>query len=219
MELAATRNHSKPENMKITQDEYGTHLDWEHEGITPKMIDWFWSNMEKGFLLWHPEEHQPLEWAIPPKHGNHIGAVHIAPQTWSDGTFQNLYIRFEDLQNIPDFVRQYIVFEHAIVVAGLGFGEESIHLDQPMGYRIHQWQKTDFGVQGKSNAIGLKKKETPEMGMVWAKHAGQEIGNWGVFLAPLYNLYKVVENTGYNPFTDLTIEGKGENMRYKYIKK
>lgn len=20
------------------------------------MIDWFWSNMEKGFLLWHPEE-------------------------------------------------------------------------------------------------------------------------------------------------------------------
>ena len=111
--------------MKVKQDKAGTHIDWQHEGITPKMIDWFWSNMEKSFLLWHPEEHQPLTWAIPPKHGNHLGAVHLAPQTWSDGTFQNLYIRFEDLQEIPEFVRNYIVYEHAVVVAGLGFGPES----------------------------------------------------------------------------------------------
>ena len=38
---------------RITQDDLGTHLEWEHDGITPRMMDWFWSNMEKGFVLWH----------------------------------------------------------------------------------------------------------------------------------------------------------------------
>ncbi|QCX34413.1 hypothetical protein FDN13_12290 [Caloramator sp. E03] len=203
---------------KLVQDAMGTHLDWEHEGITPKMIDWFWSNMEKGFLLWHPDQHEPLTWAVPPKHGNPIGSIHIAPQTWSDGTRQNLYIRFEDLANIPAEVKEYIVYEHCVVVAGLGFGPESMKNTEPMGYRIHQWQKTDYGVVGRSSAIGMKKKEKPEEGLIWAKHCEEEIGNWGVFLPQLYNLYKVVKNTDYNPFADLTVEGKGKDLRYKYIK-
>ena len=75
-----------------------------------------------------------------------------------------------------------------------------------MGYRIHQWEKTDYGVKGKSSAIGWSKKETPEEGIVWAKHCYQEVGNWGVFLPQLYNLYRVVENTDYNPFADLSLE-------------
>jgi hypothetical protein len=203
--------------MQIIQDENGTHIDWRHEGVTPKMIDWFWSNMEKGFLLWHPQEHQPLTWVVPPLHGNPIGSVHLAPQTWSDGTFQNLHIRFEDIAALPLFVKQYIVYEHCVVVAGLGFGPESLNVKEPMGYRIHQWQKTDYGVEGKSNAIGIRKKESKEEGMVWAKHCGEEIGNWGVFLPQLYNLFAVVTNTKYNPYTDLTVEGKGEILRYKYI--
>lgn len=29
---------------QVVQDELGTHLDWEHDGVTPRMIDWFWSN-------------------------------------------------------------------------------------------------------------------------------------------------------------------------------
>ena len=204
--------------MQVTQDKAGTHIDWQHDGITPKMIDWFWSNMEKGFLLWHPSQHEPLEWAVPVKHGNPVGAVHIAPQTWNDGTRQNLYIRFEALEDLPDFVKEYIVYEHVIVAAGLGLGEESLKVEEPMGFRIHQWQKTDYGVAGKSNAIGLRKKETPEEGLIWADHCMEEIGNWANFLPPLYELFKVVKNTRYNPYTDLTVEGKGNNMHYKYIK-
>ena len=83
-------------DVTVTQDGLGTHLGWGHDGITPRMIDWFWSNMEKGFLLWHPSEHEPLSWAVPVRSGNLVGAVHHAPQTWSDGTFRNIYIRFED---------------------------------------------------------------------------------------------------------------------------
>lgn len=203
--------------MKLTQDSMGTHLDWEHEGVTPKMIDWFWSNMEKGFLLWHPAQHEPLEWAVAPVHGNPIGSIHIAPQTWNDGTRQNLYIRFEDLATIPDEVKEYIVYEHVVVVAGIGLGDEALKNPQVMGYRIHQWEKTDSGVVGKSSAIGRLKKESKEDGLVWAAHCDEEIGNWGVFLPTLYNLYKVVTRTDINPYADLSVAEKGKDAKYKYI--
>ena len=203
---------------QVTQDAMGTHLDWKHEGITPKMIDWFWSNMEKGFILWHPDQHEPLSWAIPPRHGNPVGSIHIAPQTWNDGTRQNIYIRFEALKDVPVAVKEYVIYEHCVIVAGLGFGEESMQDPDPMGYRVHQWQKTDYGVVGKSSGIGTRKKETPEEGLIRAEHCTEEIGNWGVFLADLYNLYTMVKNTDYNPYSDLSVEGRGKDLRYKYIK-
>jgi len=204
-------------DVKITQDAMGTHIDWQHEGITPKMIDWFWSNMEKGFLLWHPEEHEPLVWALAPVHGNPVGSVHIAPQTWSDGTRRNLYIRFENLADVAAEVKNYVVYDHCMIAGGLGFGPESMNNPEPFGYRIHQWQKTDYGVVGRSNAIHAKKVDTPEEGMVWAKHCTQEIGNWGVFLPQLYNLYRVITHTGRNPYADLSVEGRGKDLKYKFI--
>ena len=201
----------------VTQDAMGTHLDWRHEGVTARMIDWFWSNMEKGFILWHPEQHEALEWAVPPRHGNPLGSIHIAPQTWNDGRRQKLFIRFENLADVPAEVRDYIIYEHVAIVAGLGLGEECLIKPDPMGYRIHQWEKTDAGVVGKSSGIGTRRKETPEDGKVWAAHCGQEIGNWGVFLPQLYSLYKVVTDTGRNPYADLSVEGRGREARYKFI--
>ncbi len=201
----------------VSHDSLGTHLDWEHEGVTPRMIDWFWSNMEKGFILWHPEQHEPLEWAVPPKHGDPVGAIHIAPQTWNDGRRQNLYIRFEKLTDVADHIRDTLIYEHVVIVAGLGLGPECLAKPDPMGYRIHQWQKTDYGVVGKSSAIGTRKKETVEDGKVWAAHCAEEIGNWGVFLPQLYTLYKVVSDTSRNPYADLSVEGTGRAARYRHI--
>ena len=203
--------------MNVTQDELGTHLDWELEGVTARMIDWFWSNMEKGFLLWHPQEHQPLTWAVPVRPGNPIGAVHLAPQTWSDGTFRNLYIRFEDPATIASEIQERIVYEHCIVAAGLGFGEESLEVEEPMGYRVHQWEKSDRGVVGRSSAIGQARAESPAEGIVWARHCGEEIGNWEVFLPKLYELYRVVESPEYNPCADLGVQRNGGGVRYRSI--
>ena len=76
---------------------------------------------------------------------------------------------------------------------------------EPLGYRIHQWQHGGKGVVGKSNAFGWKKPENHEQGMIWAKHAATEVANWGVFLPQLFELYKVVKNRNYNPFTDLSV--------------
>ena len=37
------------------------------------------------------------------------------------------------------------------------------------------------------------------------------------FLPPLYSLYKVVQCPRRNPFADLSVEGKGRGVRYKFI--
>jgi hypothetical protein len=202
---------------RVTQDELGTHLEWRHDGVTARMIDWFWSNMEKGFVLWHPTEHEPLTWVIAPRDGDPVGSVHLAPQTWSDGTFQNLYIRFEDLGGVPEAVKRVVTHTHCVIVAGLGFGPESMEAPDPMGYRVHQWSPTDEGVEGRSSAIGARRRETPEEGLVWAKHCAEEIGNWGVFLPRLYDLYRVVTDPRRNPFADLGVEGAGSSLRYRFI--
>jgi hypothetical protein len=199
----------------VTQDRLGTHIDWEHDGVTARMIDWFWSNMEKGMLLWHPNQHEPLQWYVPPKHGDLVGSVHIAPQTWNDGTRQNLYIRMEDLRTLPREYTDLIVYSH-VYVAG-GYTEETIDAGKPMGYRLHQWQSTDAGVVGRSSALAGVKKPTPEEDLVWAEHCTQEIGNWGVFLPQLYDLFKVITNTTYNPFSDLTVEVTDGAAHYKYM--
>ncbi|MGD9186954.1 MAG: hypothetical protein PVJ84_14795 [Desulfobacteraceae bacterium] len=202
----------------INHDAMGTHIDWKLEGVTAHMIDWFWSNMEKAFILWHPSQHEPLQWEAPPVHGNPVGSIHIAPQTWNDGRRQNLYIRFEALSDVPEEIRDYIVYEHVVIVAGLGLGEACLDQPDPMGYRIHQWERRDYGVAGKSSGIGTRKKETVEDGKVWAAHCAEEIGNWAVFLPQLFELYKVVKCHRRNPFADLSVTGKGREARYAYIK-
>lgn len=198
-------------------DHLGTHFDWTLDAVTPRMIDWFWSNMEKGFILWHPEQHEPLEWPVPPRDGDPLGAIHNAPQTWSDGRRQDLYIRFERFDDVADGIRDVIAMEHVMIVAGLGLSVAEMERGDPMGYRIHQWQASDNGVVGRSSAIGTRKPETEAEGRVWAAHAGQEINNWERFLPALHQLYRVVDDPTRNPFSDLSVEGTGRDARYRYI--
>lgn len=202
---------------EVIYDGIATHLNWRLEGVNATMVDWFWSNMEKAFILWHPAQHESLEWEVAPRHGNPLGSIHIAPQTWNDGVRQNLYIRMEKLAEVPELVRQYIVHEHVIIVAGLGLGEQCLAEPEPMGYRMHQWERRDYGIVGRSTAIGTKKKENEEDGKVWAAHCAEEIGNWEVFLPQLYTLYKVVECRNRNPFTDLSVLGEGVGAVYQHI--
>ncbi len=172
----------------------GTHIDWRHDGVTARMIDWFWSNMEKGFILWHPEQHEALEWAVPPKHGDPLRRDPHRPADLERRPPQNLYIRFERLEDVAPEIRDYIVYEHVVIMAGLGLGEECLRT--PI-----QWDTGSTNGRRPTTASTEnlrhrhRKKETVEDGKVWAAHNIQEIGNWGVFLPQIYSLYKVVTDT------------------------
>ena len=206
------------EGYAVAHDDIGTHFGWRHPNVTAAMIDWFWMNMEKGFVLWHPEQHEPLEWVVAPTDGAPLGAIHNAPQTWDDGRRQNLYIRFERFEDLPPDLLDVIEYEHVMIVAGLGFSEDEIERNDPLGYRVHQWENhPDGGVVGRSTAVGRRKSETPADGDVWAAHASREIANWGVFLPQLHGLYEVVTDPRRNPHADLSIDGRGRAARYRHL--
>jgi hypothetical protein len=198
-----------------------THIDWELWDVTSRMLNWFWCNMEKGDNLWHPNQHHNFSWmpgyTVQDKKG-FIGSIHIAPQTWSDGKDLNIYIRAEKLEDVPEYVRNYIKYDHAIIVSGISMTGENVKPDDPsLGWRLHQWQKTDDGVIGMSTGITPEGADT-ESGEVWAKHAIEEVSNWEVFLPDLFRLYKVIAREDISPYQSFRLTGKGKDAVYADIK-
>ena len=202
-------------NWRETED--AMNLEWELTGVTAEMIEWFWSNMEKCNLLWHPAQHEPLQWARAPRHGNPVGSVHIAPQTWNDGSRQNLYLECQPINSLPPALRKYITHSHAIAISCIGLGEQALTSPEIWGYRVHQWTPSDKGVKGCSTAFGVLKQEDHAAKVTWAEHCQEEIGNWEVFLPTLFQLYRVVTNTEYNPYANLEIEHTNESLCYRFI--
>jgi hypothetical protein len=180
------------------------------------MIDWFWSNMEKGFALWHPIEHTAFYWEIPPKHGNALGAIHVAPQRWSDGTLIEPHIRYEDPATLAEDIADLIIYDHCVVAAGIALFKKDYKPDNPVvAYRIHQWEGTDSGVRGKSSAVPVAPEPLElERGLVWAKHGAEEVNYWGDFLPELYRLFSVVKTPEMNPFFSFKVRRDGKVVRY-----
>ncbi len=195
-----------------------THIDWELDDITPRMIDWFWSNMEKGYFLWHPDQHKEFYWEVPVKPGRFLGAVHVAPQRWADGTLIEPHIRFDDVASLPPDVADLIKYDHCVAVAANALFKKDYRHDNPIiAYRIHQWQASDRGVVGMSSAVPMRPdplEVEQARGLTWAAHAGEEVGNWAKFLPDLYRLYKVVPLPETNPFFSLKVKREGRVVRY-----
>jgi hypothetical protein len=208
--------------MGLRQDKRGwTHIDWELEGVTPKMIDWFWSNMEKGFVLWHPAEHTDFYWLKKPSRKEFIGAIHVAPQVWSDGRPFLPHIRFDDVAGLPDDVKEVVVYSHVVAAVGISLTGENVKEDDPpLAYRIHQWEATDAGVRGMSSAIpAAPDPMETERGLIWAKHAAEEVAHWQDFLPELYRLWSVVKNPEVNLFFSLKVIRDGKSLLYEEMHK
>ena len=208
---------------EIKQDEKGTHLEWELECVTSKMLNWFWCNMEKCDYLWHPNQHIGLSWMIDPREAGPIGSIHRAPQKWNDGKLITPYIRLDDVARVPEHVRQVIKYDHAIVAVGMNLEgkEDTYDFDQTRkeAYRVHQWQSSEAGVIGMSSAIPLHEADDQyeDSGLIWAQHASEETGNWEVFLPQLYSLYRVITDPQICPYASFEIEGSGIDAKYKYL--
>jgi hypothetical protein len=208
---------------EAVQNEAGTHFDWELEAVTPKMLNWFWCNMEKCDQLWHPNQHMGLTWMIDVKKSGPIGSIHRAPQKWNDGKVITPYIRLDDPAKTPDHVRKVLKYDHAIIAVGFNLeGKEDLYdpeTTRKEAYRIHQWQSCESGVVGMSSAIPLHESsdQYEDSSMIWAVHAQEEITNWEVYLPQLYSLYRVVEDRDICPYYSFEITGTGLNAQYKYL--
>jgi hypothetical protein len=204
--------------MKSTtwQDDHPwTHIDWELDDVTPRMLNWFWCNMEKADYLWHPNQHKGFEWFVSlQEQGSPLGSIHIAPQTWSDGKQIRPYIRIEALEDVPAEIKDLVKYDHVVFAGGISILGDNVGRDDPiLAYRIHQWQKSDGGVIGMSSAVGVKENDADD-GMVWAAHATEEVGNWEVFLPALARLYRVITDPAICPYYSFKVEGSGRGIRY-----
>ncbi|MDL2295078.1 hypothetical protein LJC60_10785 [Ruminococcaceae bacterium OttesenSCG-928-D13] len=194
-----------------------THIEWELQDVTPHMINWFWCNMEKGDNLWHPNEHHDFSWmegySVKDKNG-FLGSIHIAPQTWGDGKDLNIYIRAERFGDVPDKLRAFIKYDHAIIAAGISMDGVDVDPAGPsLAWRLHQWQKSDGGVVGMSTGLTAEGYDV-DSGPVWAAHNVEEIGNWEVFLPTLYRLFKVITRPDISPYQDFLLKGSGIDAQY-----
>ena len=192
-------------DMKSTtwQDDHPwTHIDWELNDVTPYQLDWFWRNMEKGDYLWHPNQHKGFEWWISLEQaGGPLGSVHVAPQTWNDGVKIRPYIKMVRLEDVPDEMRDLIKYDHVVIAGAISILGDNVKADDPvLGYRIHQWQKSDGGCVGMSSGMEAKENAADD-GLIWAAHATEEVGNWEVFLPDLVRLYRVIPTPRSRPTT------------------
>ena len=66
---------NKKETIRLDFETIDLVVDHELHGVTPEMIDWWWDNMEKGYPLWHPEDHISFVWEVAPATVGHVGAI------------------------------------------------------------------------------------------------------------------------------------------------
>ncbi len=205
---------------EIKQEMWGdtelTSVYWEMEEVTPTMIDWFFSNMERGYNLWHPNQHFGFGWYKDQSEGP-IGSIHWATEAYSDGTHFKIFLRMERPENLAPVMQDLIQYDHVLIVGNVGDSDEVMENYKgwdtpPIMHVMHQWTKTDKGVKGISTMYGGNLPQD-----VWAIHSSEETGNWEVFLPDLYHLYRVIQDPEINPHYDFSVEGKGADAKYKYI--
>ncbi len=206
---------------EIKQEMWGdtelTSVYWEMEGVTPVMIDWFFSNMARGYNLWHPNQHFEFGWFKDQSDGP-IGSVHWATEAYSDGVPFKIYLRMERPENLlSEDMKKIIQYDHLLIVGAVAMDDAMMEnyqgFDTPAVQNVmHQWKSTDKGVAGISTMFG---EALPPL--IWAQHSAEETGNWEKFLPTLYTLYRVIDNREINPLYDFSIEGKGADAKYKSI--
>lgn len=197
-------------------DENGfTHISWTLEGVTAKMLDWHWSNLDKTYALWHPVDHEGFAWAVPVTPGRFIGAVHKTLQgerakIYSDPLESPVGLEYIDPALLPPELASLVVCDHAVLVGPIkaeNIGKPQA-LNKVLSFRLHQWSADDAGVRGMTSAITPEPEDPEEEARrtaAWLPHAQGECAYWQDFLPQMYTLWSVVKHEKLNPFHDLTV--------------
>jgi hypothetical protein len=169
----------------------------ELHGVTPEMIDWFWGNMEKGFVLWHPAEHKGFQWDPSPAKNGFVGAVHVVGEQIG-GVLNTIRIRFADPSECP----VPLLCDHAVYCSG------------PSGFVIHQWEATDYG--SRHIMIGYPPRDRSKMPEAALSHSAMESSRWPEFLPELYRIWQAVKDPAINVPCNLKLK-KLSDGKYAYI--
>jgi hypothetical protein len=161
-------------------------VDHKLHDVTPEMIDWWWPNMDKGYILWEPNDHKAFHWIVPPRKDSPIGSIHYVEEIL-DGKIIKGRLRREssELSPIP------IIYEHANLAAVLGPD------DKIVTYVLHQYEATSYGTRMRSTFYSVDSAATWSREAI-IKHNKSEMGRFSDFLPQLYKLWRVVKDPSIN---------------------
>jgi len=111
-------------------------VDHRLHGVTVEMLDWWWVNLDKGYVLWDPVDHKAVEWIIPPpkEHPNR-GGIHIAVESIWGGPVMRLQMQRVDPHTLPEAIRKTIIYKHCTATAA---PDEK----NPRSFLSHQYEAT-----------------------------------------------------------------------------
>ncbi len=178
-------------------------------GVTAKMVDWWWGNMEKGYHVWAPGEHYGFDWIVPPCEVGYEGSIE---SSYEFNPNFPLAIKRESITKYP-FTECY---EHCWL--------SSVHNDALDELLVHMYQDVEGGIYWRSVVIATQETidflEANEDTLPIASHMEYESGRLKDFLPQLYALWEGHPDPRENVHFDLTTERQPDGTwKHKYDNK
>ncbi len=184
-------------------------------GVTARMLDWFWANMEKCYYLWAPGSHKRFNWVRPPWKYGFVNSAHMISESLGPGVAvfggDGVQISRLDLSWFP-FTE---ALEH-VIVEGV-FNDLGEFVDAT----IHMWEDRPGGcVHVTAAVVNTKVSEPPAfVKQMLAENPGEklvppsatdhceyEAAMWPRFLPQLYELWKDHPDPSQNVRCDLRVK-------------
>lgn len=179
-------------------------------GVTAKMMDWWWANMEKGYYLWAPGSHKRFNWVRTPWEYGFEKSAHMISEAMVPGkpVFGGDGVQINRLPLSWYFFTTHL--SH-VIVEGVFNGK-----DEFVDSTIHMWEDVEGGcnhiVAGVANtrcseppAFVLEAPTSAPDPADGAHHSEYEASRWPVFLPTLYHLWEGHPDPSQNVICDLTV--------------
>ena len=208
-------------------------------GVTAKMMDWFWANMEKCYYLWAPGAHKSFRWLKAPNCHSFVDSAHEIVEPHGP---VNMTIQISRLD--PEKWYPFTQCLSHVICEGIYNNKGELN-----DATIHMWQDVEGGcVHIYASMVNTKISELPDCilelitdlqklnpegevaggqppavelkagekvnGSV--NHSAYESAMWPKFLPQMYALWEGHPDLSQNVACDLTVEKTAEgNYRYK----
>ena len=164
---------------------YDVVVDHELHGVTIEQIAWWGANIEKGYPLWHPEDHKSHT-PFPTRPGEFA----VAKEKMGDGPVME--IRLSTATRLEDVVDLPVVYTDLVNVGGQPDPDGKVR-----SYLTHQYEATLYGVRGRS--IMHREEGMPrKFAEAFRKHCKEEVGRFPEFLPQLWKMWQVVQDPEIN---------------------
>ena len=188
-------------------------------GVTAKMLDWWWANMEKGYYLWAPGSHKRFNWVRSPGQHGFLNSAHMISEAMvpEKPVFGGSGIQI----NRVDLDCYFFTTHLSHVIVECVYNAKGEFVDST----VHMWEDCAGGCNHIVAAVANTRcteppafvledptsAPTPEDSAI---HSEYEASRWPVFLPTLYGLWEGHPDPSQNVACDLTVEDTPNGIRY-----